>query len=359
MLQFFRNILGAPFALIWAFLMRCRRAFFNRNGGINRKSYNLPLINVGNLSTGGTGKTPHVEYLIRLIESICPINCMAILSRGYGRKSKDFLFADHYSNSISIGDEPMQYHKKFPYLPIAVDKNRINGIEKILKTLPETKVILMDDAYQYLKIKAGLNIILTKYVKIYKDDNVVPMGNLRESSIAAKEADAVIVTKCPPVLSQLHERTIIKKLNLKPNQKVFFSYMQFLPLHEFTPAAKRQNYELKSVVLLTAIANPQPLISYLKSQYKEFQMLIFRDHHQFTMKDILKAKNYLKRSLSPCCAIIVTEKDATRLCMDEFRDVLSNLPIYILPVKVEFHKKYKEPFEQFILNYVKSHSRNQ
>jgi len=315
----------------------------------------MPVINVGNLTTGGTGKTPHIEYLIEMLRDS---NSLAVISRGYGRSTKGFRFADHQSDSTNIGDEPLQIHKKYPYIPVAVDENRVEGIQRICQTLPDTRIILMDDAYQYLSMKAGLNILLTEYNRLYTDDHVFPWGDLRESKAAAVEADAIVITKCPSVLSKLHERNIIRKIKAKPNQKIFFSYMKFLPIVPFNQAAKLQDFELKSVVLLTAIANPQPLISYLKSHYKEFQMLTFRDHHPFSKEDIRKTKQYLNRSLSPYKAVIVTEKDAMRLYSKDLSRYLKDIPIYTLPIKVEFHHPYKESFHQFILNYVAEHSRN-
>ncbi len=353
MLQLLRTFLGWPFSKVFAFFMRMRRNFYNREGGIHRQTYPFPVVGVGNLSTGGTGKTPHVEYIARLLQ---PEYTLAILSRGYGRKTKGFLFADHTSDCSAIGDEPMQFHKKFPYLPIAVDENRKNGIERIRQTLPDTRIFLLDDAYQHLIVKPGLNILLTDYNRLYMEDHVLPYGNLREPISAAKEADIIIVTKCPNVLSQFHERTIIQKINAYPHQKIFFSYMKFKPLEAFNEAARQQKCEVKSVVLMTAIANSQPLIRYLKDHYKEFQSVTFRDHHQFTTEDIKKMLQYLNRSISPNKAVIVTEKDAMRLYNDELYSLLKDYPVYTIPIEVDFHPKYKESFNQYILNYVKYHS---
>lgn len=352
-MRFLRNTLGVVFSVIWAFFMRIWRAYYNRDNGSHRTRFRFPTINVGNLSTGGTGKTPHIEYLVRMLKEDYNI---AILSRGYGRKTKGFHFADHQSNNTSIGDEPMQFYTKFPYIPVAVDKNRINGLRYIRKSLPDTKIVLLDDAYQYLNLRAGLNILLTEYNRLYTDDHVLPWGNLREPAAAASEADAIVVTKCPSVLSPIHEHTILHKLNARPDQAVFFSYMNFLPLEPITSLAKEQQFGIKSVVLMTAIANPQPLISYLKSNYTEFQILTFRDHHPFTAGDLQKARHMLNRSLSPYRAIIVTEKDAMRLYNDELAEIRDELPIYTLPIKVEFHSKYKESFHQFILDHVKKYS---
>jgi tetraacyldisaccharide 4'-kinase len=345
--------LGVIVAMFWHVLMRIRRRLYNREGGKHRVRYPIPVINIGNLSTGGTGKTPHIEYLIEMLRSD---HSLAVISRGYGRSTRGFHFADHQSDSIAIGDEPLQIHKKYPLIPVAVDENRVEGINRILETLPDTDIVLMDDAFQYLSMKAGLNILLTEYNRLYPDDHVFPWGNLREPVTAADEADAIIVTKCPSILSRLHERNIIRKIKAKPNQKVFFSYMKFLPIVPFNQAAKQQDFELKSVVLLTAIANPQPLISYLKSNYKEFQMLTFRDHHPFSKEDIRKTRHYLNRSLSPFKAVIVTEKDAMRLYNKELSPYLKKIPIYTLPIKVEFHQHYKESFHQFIINYVAANS---
>ena len=349
MLQLIGKILSIPFAVIWSFLMKIRRAFYNQKREKYRHHYPFPVINVGNLSMGGTGKTPHIEYLVRLLQNNYSLS---ILSRGYGRKTKGFYFADHTSSSTDIGDEPLQYHKKYPHLPVAVCENRAKGIEKIKQILPDTQVILLDDAYQHLRVKAGLNILLTDYNALYTDDYVVPYGDLRESVSAAKEADIIIVTKCPSVLSQLHEKTIREKLHPLPHQKLFFSYTTFLPIVPFNKKAKEQTNEIKSVVLLSAIANPQPLISYLRAQYKEFQSIIFRDHKQFSPSDMEKVKQYVERSISPHRAVIVTEKDAMRLFKKNLFPALNELPVYTIPIQVEFHQKYKQSFDNLILDYV-------
>lgn len=352
-LRLLRNTFGVIVAAVWLVLMRIRRHYYNRDGGRHRVRFKMPVINIGNLSTGGTGKTPHIEYLIEMLRND---HTLAVLSRGYGRSTKGFYFADHQSDSTIIGDEPLQIHKKYPLIPVAVDENRVEGIRRICNTLPETNLILMDDAFQYLNMKAGLNILLTEYNRLYPDDHVFPWGDLREPITAAKEADAIIITKCPSVLSRMHERNIIRKIKSKPYQKIFFSYMKFLPIVPFNQAAKQQDFELKSVVLVTAIANPQPLISYLKTQYKEFQMLTFRDHHPFSKEDISKARHYLNRSLSPYKAVIVTEKDAMRLYNKDLTPFLTDIPIYTLPIRVEFHSPYKDSFHQFILDYVAANS---
>ena len=266
-------------------------------------SFEVPVICVGNLSVGGTGKTPMIEHLIRLLKSDYK---MATLSRGYKRKSKGFVLADNTTNADSIGDEPYQFHKKFPDVMVSVDVNRRNGIGKLLENEPKPEVILLDDAFQHRKVKAGFNILLTSYDDLYTMDMVLPTGNLREPKIGAKRADVLMVTKCPNSISESNKQDIIGKLKPLDHQHVFFSSINYSETIK-NSIEEKTLYDIKntSFTLVTGIANPKPLVEFLNAEGYKFEHLNFKDHHEFSDKDIEHLK---KKKL-----IITTEKDFMRL----------------------------------------------
>lgn len=347
-----RRLLSFPISIIWALIMSTRRNFYNSNSEKRRVKFNKPVICVGNLCMGGSGKTPHIEYLIRLLGNDFQL---AILSRGYNRSTKGFLFADSSSTSDTIGDEPLLYYKKYSHIAVSVCENRVEGLKKIWDKLPEIKAVLLDDAYQHLFLKPGLSILLTDYYHLYPDDFVFPSGNLRESANAAKEADIIVITKSPPVISPIDERVIIDKIKPLSHQKVYFSFLRYGDLIPLTGIARTQIEEPKSVVIFTGIYNSYPLITHLKEKYKDIQIYTCRDHHKFTIADIEKVKYMLNRSISPHKAIITTEKDASRLLDPSLKELIQMLPIYYVPIAVDFHQKYKEEFDNQIIEYVESY----
>jgi tetraacyldisaccharide 4'-kinase len=348
-LQIMRRIFFFPISLIWSLFMTIRREFYNRNNKKRRVGFQKPIICIGNLCMGGSGKTPHTEYLIRLLSDK---NQLAVLSRGYGRTTNGFLFADSLSSSSTIGDEPYLYYKKYPSVAVSVCEKRVEGVHKILEKLAEIDIILLDDAYQHLAIKAGLNILLTDYYHLYADDFVFPSGSLREPITAAKEADIIVVTKSPILISPLDERIIFDKLQPLPHQRIYFSYIRYGNLVPFTTLAKNQIEEPKSVVVFTGIYNSYPLVSYLKEKYKDIQIYTCKDNHKFTESDIDQIQYLLSRCISPYRAIITTEKDATRLLEPSIKEKVYNLPVYYIPIVVDFHPKYKDDFNREIREYV-------
>lgn len=280
-------------------------------------SYDFPVICVGNLSAGGTGKTPMVEYLIRLLKDKTKL---ATLSRGYGRKTKGFLLAEENITATELGDEPFQFYHKFKdEISVAVDEDRQHGIAALrtLKIKPE--VVILDDAFQHRKVKAGYNILLTTYANLYVDDFVLPTGNLREPKKGAKRANIIVVTKCPELLSQEEKEAIVLKLKPKVYQHVFFSHIDYNDsvLNETQKVGLKA---LKSFTLVTGIANAKPLVNYLKSQQLDFNHIEFKDHHNFTADDVKK--------LSKLERIVTTEKDYMRL---KNEDVLKD-KLYFLPI---------------------------
>ena len=325
-----------PFAILYGFITSFRNFLFDK-GILKSHSFDLPIIAVGNLSVGGTGKTPQIEYLIRLLS---PTNKVATLSRGYKRKSEGFILADANSNAEILGDEPFQFYQKFPNILVAVDANRKNGIEQLIK-ISKPDIILLDDAFQHRKVKAGLYVLLTAYNDLYADDFILPTGNLRESRSGAERANVVIVTKCPANLSEKEKNSIERKLQLDSLQKLFFTsiaYDEFIFSKEMQiPLSEIKNSEK---LLLAGIAKPQPFFEYLRSDNDV--ILTFPDHHRFSEKDILEIKDKAKGKI-----IITTEKDFVRL-----RENLPNEQLFYLPIKSKFLSG-QENFNDSILKYVR------
>ena len=330
-----------PFAILYG-LVTSLRNFLYDAGILKSYSFNLPVIVVGNLSVGGTGKTPQIEYLIRLLSDKYKV---AALSRGYKRKTTGFILADANVNAEIIGDEPFQYYTKFPNIQVAVDADRKNGIEQLLSNSRQPEVVLLDDAYQHRKVKAGFYILLTSYNELYSDDFQLPTGNLRENRSGAKRANVIVVTKCPSDLSEQEQEVIKIKLSILPNQTLFFSTIEF-DEYVYSENGKLKVSELQNVdqLLLAGIAKPQSFFAHLQSNNKE--CLAYSDHHQFTKKDLLEIKNKAQNKI-----VITTEKDFVRL--------KGSLPIeqlFYLPIKTKLLFE-SDNFDKIITNYVESSTR--
>jgi tetraacyldisaccharide 4'-kinase len=348
-MTWFRVILF-PFSLIYGLVVQIRNKLFDWNI-LPSREFPVPVISLGNLSTGGTGKTPHVEYLIRLLRNKKKI---AVLSRGYKRKSRGFVLANEHSSVRDIGDEALQIKKKFPEVLVAVHEKRRVGITRIIDEHPDTELIILDDAFQHRYVRPGLNILLTEYYNPFFRNFLLPCGNLREPKSGIKRADVVVVTKTPQVFSPLDRRFFLQKLNQFKTREVFFSSLQYsslVPLMD--PSANKKSLQVKTIFLLTGIANPEALEEYLKNQCQELLVYKFPDHYQFKTDDLNRLIYDYKANISRSKAIITTEKDATRLNMPGLKDVLSGIPIYYIPVKVWFHEPDKKHFEEIILSYIK------
>lgn len=322
-------------------------------GILKSKSYNIPNICVGNLNLGGTGKTPHIEYLVRLLSDKYNV---AVLSRGYGRDTKGYLLANENHTHHDIGDEPLQYLKKFNNIRIAVDENRCEGMNRLLQEENPPQIILLDDAYQHRKIKPGLNILLTDYYNLYKNDRLVPAGNLRDIKKAADRAKIVVVTKSPSVITSYYRRDVENILKLKPHQKIFYSYIEY---QEFQPLSKTSYNidvkEAKTVLLVSGIANTYSLTDYLKRKYNTISKIEYNDHHNFTEKDIdLIIKKY-NNLIGKNKIIVTTEKDAMRLINSSLISKFDDIPVFTIPIKIKFHKENGISFNDEILNYVKNY----
>ncbi|MDG2172337.1 MAG: tetraacyldisaccharide 4'-kinase [Flavobacteriaceae bacterium] len=308
------------------------RNFIYNIGVIKSRQFNLPIISVGNLVLGGSGKTPTIEYLIRLLSKNYKI---AVLSRGYGRKSKGFIIADSNSDTNLIGDEPMQYYRKFKNIIVSVDSNRVRGVNKLIKLNSKPEIILLDDAYQHRRLKPGMSILLTKFNDLYSDDNIFPLGNLRESKSNANRADIIIVTKCDKNISKDQKRHIIQKLNIGDNQKIYFSSIKYSKMLYDKESSKLLS-EFKNIkfTLVTGIANSSHMVNYLKDNDFNFNHLSFKDHHNYSDSDISNINNNE--------IVITTEKDYVKL----YSRVTTKL--FYLPIEFLIHNEGE--FNNQILN---------
>lgn len=305
----------------------------------------ITTVGVGNLSTGGTGKTPHVEYLLRLLADRHPT---AMLSRGYKRKSKGFVFDDGSHDASQLGDEPAMIAHKFPQVKVAVCEKRVAGIRQLMNGEQPPEVIILDDVFQHRAIKPSINILLTEYSHPFFRDHILPYGNLREFKSARYQAGIVIVTKCPANLNPVEKHNIIHDLKLRNYQKVFFSYFKYGQLT--TLDGKPANTDLRridNILAVTGIAHPEPMIAELRRSTK-VQHLPFGDHHDFTESDIARIREAYDKLPGTNKIIITTEKDAVRL-----RSADAGLPIHVLPIEVAFHKENDKDFDTLIESSVK------
>ena len=330
------RILLFPFAVLYGLITSIRNFLFDK-GILKSTSFDIPVIAVGNLSVGGTGKTPQIEYLIRLLSDKYKV---ATLSRGYKRKSEGFVLGDGTSNAEILGDEPFQFYQKFPNIQVAVDANRTNGIIQLLSQKVKPEVILLDDAYQHRKVKAGFYILLTSYGDLYADDFMLPTGNLRESRSGANRAGIIVVTKCPKDLSEQKQEEIRLKLNLNVSQQIYFTFIDY----DDAIFGKEEKIavdaiKIESKLLLAGIAKPAPFFEYLKNENDEY--LTFPDHHHFSDADLDEIQNKAKGE-----KIITTEKDYVRLKESK---LVSQL--YYLPIKSTFIN-HNQNFDATILEYV-------
>lgn len=347
-----------PFSWLYGLGVGIRNTLFDL-GILKSRSFDVPVISVGNITVGGSGKTPHVEYLIRLLHNKYRV---AVLSRGYKRKTKGYILADENSTMSDIGDEPYQMHTKFKNVSIAVDRNRCNGIERITNDEPtkDTDVILLDDAYQHRYVKPGINILLVDYHRLIIYDKLLPAGRLRESKEGKTRADIVIVTKCPKDLKPMSFRVLSRAMDLFPYQQLYFTCLKYGDLHALFNNSKRSLTDIKPnehTLLITGIASPEQMVEDLSPYCKNITSLKFRDHHQFNADDVEKINSTFAMMQTPCL-IITTEKDATRLeNIDGLSEEVRN-SIYTLPVEVQVMLDQQEKFDEVILSYVQKNSKN-
>ena len=346
-----------PFSWIYGSIVRFRNWLFDM-GLKKSKSFSIPIISVGNITVGGSGKTPHVEYLIRLLHDKAKI---AVLSRGYKRKSHGYVLAEESTTMPEIGDEPFQMHQKFSDIYVAVDAKRARGIENLQndEATKDVDVVLLDDAFQHRYVKPGINILLVDYHRLIIYDKMLPAGRLREPLSGKNRADIVIITKCPKDLKPMEFRVLTKAMDLYPFQKLYFTSINYdTPKGVFEEKQieldKLQDFH---VLLLTGIASPKQMEHDLKPMTKDITNLSFGDHHSFKGKDIDRINDTFESMPEPRI-IITTEKDAVRLRETDglYEKVKSNM--YELPIKVSFMLDQQDNFNEKIISYVRKNSRN-
>ena len=347
-----------PLSWLYGLGVGIRNTLFDL-GILKSRSFDVPVISVGNITVGGSGKTPHVEYLIRLLHNKYRV---AVLSRGYKRKTKGYILADKNSTMSDIGDEPYQMHSKFKNVSIAVDRNRCNGIERLTNDEPtkDTDVILLDDAYQHRYVKPGINILLVDYHRLIIYDKLLPAGRLRESKEGKTRADIVIVTKCPKDLKPMSFRVLSRAMDLFPYQQLYFTCLKYGDLHALFNDSKRPLKDIKPnehTLLVTGIASPEQMVEDLSPYCKNITSLKFSDHHQFNADDVEKINSTFAMMQTPRL-IITTEKDATRLENIEGLSEEVKNSIYTLPVEVQVMLDQQEKFDEVILSYVQKNSKN-
>jgi tetraacyldisaccharide 4'-kinase len=343
------RILLLPFALVYWLIIWVRNKLYDI-GFFKSATFGLPLISVGNLSVGGTGKSPMVEYLIRLLKDKYRI---ATLSRGYKRKTKGYALANENTTALEIGDEPMQFYKKFPEVAVSVGEDRIFAIPQLLHDKPDIQTIILDDAFQHRAIKAGLDILLTEQENLFVHDFYLPTGDLRDLKSSYKRAEIIVVTKCRADLTETQREKIKKQLSPTPQQEIYFTAIDYGACYHLL---NKTGFTLNSsteVLLVTGIANPAPLKKLLEKNCKTYNLLQFSDHHIFTIDDLNEIRNRFNTIETPEKIILTTEKDAVRL--DKFGTELEGLPVYVIPIRHQFlfgeGEKFNNRIESFIKNF--------
>lgn len=345
------RILLLPFSLFYFLVIWIRNLLYDRHI-IGSTAFNLPVISVGNLSVGGTGKSPMVEYLAVELKDKFSI---ALLSRGYKRKTKGYALADSTSNALDIGDEPMQFHRKFPEIAVAVGEERIVAIPQLLHDKPQTEVIILDDAFQHRSVKPGLNILLTDYSNLFTRDWYLPTGDLRDEKRSYRRAEIIVITKCPEEMDHDEQRELSDEIKPHTDQQLFFSSLEYGVPYHVSNGEKKMIESDTEVLLVTGIANPRPLKKYLQDNSKTYYQISYSDHHIFTIDDLREIITRFSSLTETNKLILTTEKDAVRL--QKFDQQLKDLPFYVIPVKPKFlfdaTQKFSETINTFITNFDK------
>jgi tetraacyldisaccharide 4'-kinase len=346
------NFLFSPIALLYGLITRIRNLLFDLKI-LRSEKFEIPVIAIGNLVAGGSGKTPMVEYIIKLINNDKSI---ATLSRGYKRKTKGYRLAGENESVETLGDEPLQYHQKFSNLNVAVCESRTEGINQLLTDMPSLQAIILDDAFQHRYVKPQLSILVTDYFKLFTRDNLLPYGRLREPISGRKRADIIVVTKTPRVFSPIVRKQILEEIKPFPGQLVCFSfinYLPFVPVYGSECATLGDNESVYSIIMLTGIGNPGPLQEYLRRKCTDLELMEFGDHHMFSNKELLLLKDKFKYLPTKRKIIVTTEKDAKRLQNAEAEKILGKLPIYYAPIEFEFYPADKQLFDKAVKSALK------
>ncbi|HUR65048.1 MAG TPA: tetraacyldisaccharide 4'-kinase [Chitinophagaceae bacterium] len=340
------RILLLPFALLYWLGIAIRSFLFDKNIS-SSSSFGLPVICVGNLSVGGTGKSPMVEYLVALLKDRFKV---ATLSRGYKRRTKGYALANEHSTALDIGDEPMQFHLKFPEVPVAVGEERLVAIPQLLHDRPATETIILDDAFQHRSVRAGLNILLTEYGNLFTRDFYLPTGDLRDLKSNYKRAQVIVVTKCKADLSEMEKEKLIREIDPQKGQKIFFTTLGYGQPYHFVTKKHTGLGSQTEVLLISGIANPRPLKNMLEEHHNSYQMLQYNDHHIFTIDDWKDISNKFNAIPSADKIILTTEKDAVRL--EKFSAQIGQVPLYIIPVWHHFLFNEGEEFNQTVIDFI-------
>lgn len=340
------RILLFPFALLYGVILRVRNFMYDQHW-LKSTSFNLPIINVGNLSVGGTGKSPMVDYLVNMLKHQYHLGT---ISRGYKRRSEGYLLANDTTTAVEIGDEPMQFHLRHPDIAVAVGEERIVAVPQLLYDRPETQLIILDDAFQHRAITPGFNILLTDYSNLYTRDFYLPTGDLRDNLSSAARAQIIIVTKCPRDLSETEKQQIIQELKPLPHQTVLFTCIHYGRLYHIVRQSPSDLSKDAEILLVCGIANPGPLTKFIEEHSSSYEAMFFNDHHIFSIDDLKDIYHRYENMRGPGKLMVTTEKDAVRLV--KFRHELRDMPMYVLPISIHFLFEGEKVFQALISNFI-------
>ncbi|MBP5260204.1 MAG: tetraacyldisaccharide 4'-kinase [Paludibacteraceae bacterium] len=345
--------LAYPIGWIYALAVRIRNNLYDK-GVCRSVKFGKPVISVGNITAGGTGKTPHVEYLLHRLEKRYKV---AMVSRGYKRKSKGFHEASEGADCFLLGDEPCQIHRKHRGVVVAVDKDRRHAIHRLMAVHPDLQVYVLDDAFQYRKIQPGLSILLLDYNRMVEDDRIMPYGWLREPASAKDRADVLVISKCPSDMKPIEARQLLKQVRPRPYQKLFYSTFRYGQLRgvfhtDRKLSAKSLAENDTSILLCTAIAEPEVLEAHLKKSGRRVETLYYPDHHYMDQKDADELQRRFDAMPGASKIIVVTDKDAAKLSNNPYLPEALKEAVYCIPLKVEFLFDKVESFDKMIDEYV-------
>lgn len=340
-----------PLSLLYWLVVYVRNLLFDKNI-LRSASFGMPLITVGNLAIGGTGKSPLIEYLVGLLHTRYRV---ATLSRGYRRRTRGYALATASSTALEIGDEPLALHRKFPTIPVAVGEERLLAIPELLHDHPTTEVILLDDAFQHRSIRAGFSVLLTEYSNLFTRDFYLPTGDLRDLKSRYQEASVLVVTKCPADLSEQQRAVLINEMAPAQGQPVFFTTLAYGTPYHLVHKEPQALSDQQEILLVTGISNPRPLKQYIEEHSATYHQLTYRDHHIFSIEDLKDIQREFEKISSPHRLLITTEKDAVRL--EKFSTEIGTLPWYVLPVEHRFLFGEKDRFDQLVIDFIKNFQR--
>lgn len=347
-----------PFSILYGVVIYIRNFLYDYNI-LKSTEFCIPVISIGNITAGGTGKTPHTEYLVALLKKHAEV---ATLSRGYKRKTKGFVMVETGSNVQDVGDEPLQIKRKFPEVRVAVDENRVHGINRLLQEDIQPDVIILDDAFQHRRVSPGINILLIDYNRPIDSDSLLPLGRLRERKYQQRRANVIIYTKCPDEITPIRRRIIMKEVNIRPYQSLYFTTMEYgepvavFPV-EAVPMPGLHEKQISSI-LLSGIANPDQFRNYLSSKTGLLDEMIFGDHHCYSEKDMKQIGQKYEHYKKHAPFILTTEKDAMRLYSETRLSPVVKSHLYYIPVKIKFLESEGKSFEKKIVGYVKDNRSN-